>query len=85
MGINAHTSFTLFLLKGEMEGKEGRRVGGSGGLLPGKKKKKKKKIDIHSNHKSELSQRLRGGEIIIGLVLDYILHGADACAACKCV
>lgn len=63
---------------------EGRKGGGLGGLFPGKKKKKKK-IDIHSNHKSELSQSLRGGEIIIGLVLDYILHRADACAACKCV
>lgn len=58
--------------------------GGGGGVAPWGQKKKKK-IDIHSNHKSELSQRLRGGEIIIGLVLDYILHGADACAACKCV
>lgn len=68
-----------------MEGKGGRRVReGRGGCSLGKKEKEKK-IDIHSNHKSELSQRLRGGEIIIGLVLDYILHGADACAACKCL
>lgn len=41
------------------------------------------KININLNHKSELSQRLQGGEIIISLVLDYILHGAKACLACK--
>lgn len=43
------------------------------------------KIDIHSNHKSELSERVQGGEIIIGLFLDYILHRAETSAACKCV
>lgn len=42
------------------------------------------KIDIHLNHKSELSQCLWGGEIIIGLVLDYTLCRAEARAACKC-
>lgn len=66
MEINAHTSFTL-LLKGKMEGHAGGEEE-EGALL-----EKKKKIDIHSNHKSELSQRVWGGEIIIGLVLDYIL------------
>lgn len=50
-----------------------------------KKKKKEKKIDIHPDHKSELSQRWWGGEIIIGLVLDYVLGKADTSAACKCV
>lgn len=30
-----------------------------------------RRIDIHLNHKSELSRALWGGEIIIGLVLDY--------------
>lgn len=42
------------------------------------------KIDIHLNHKSELSQGSWGGEIIIGLVLDYTLCRAEARAACKC-
>lgn len=57
-------------------------------VVPGPKKKKgkkEKKIDIHPNHKSELSQRRRGGEIVVGLVLDYILHRVDTSAACKCV
>lgn len=62
MEINASSSFIL-LKKAEME-----RWGG--GVFW--------KINIHLNHKSELSQRLQGGEIIISLVLDYILHGAKA-------
>lgn len=42
------------------------------------------KIDIHLNHKSELSQCLLGGNIIIAQVLDYTLCRAEARAACKC-
>lgn len=42
------------------------------------------KINIHLNHKSELSQCLLGGNIIIAQVLDYILCRAEARAACKC-
>lgn len=43
------------------------------------------KIDIHLNHKSELSRCLWGGEIIIGLVLDYTLQGWGSCSLQMCV